>query len=137
MTFVRVLLLSMLAMVGCANQNAHILDSEQSQVQLRQIQSRQFETQDREKTLRSVVATLQDLSFVVDRANFDLGTVSATKLDGYSLRMTVTVNPRGEKMMVVRANGQYNIQPVLDPQPYQQFFVALEKAMFLTAQQVD
>ena len=123
--------------VGCVHQNSFILDSEQSQVQLRQIQSRAFETSDREKTLRSVIATLQDLSFVVDKANLDLGTVSATKLDGYSLRMTVTVNQRGKRIMIVRANAQYNTTAVVDPQPYQQFFSALEKAMFLTAQQVD
>jgi len=29
------------------------------------------------------------------------------------------------------------VTPVEDPQPYQQFFTALEKAMFLTAHEVD
>ena len=66
-----------------------------------------------------------------------LGSVSRTKLDGYALRMTVTVNERGANRMIVRANAQYNITPVEDPIPYQQFFSALEQAMFLTAQKVD
>jgi hypothetical protein len=39
--------------------------------------------------------------------------------------------------MIVRANAQYNTTAVEDPEPYQQFFAALERAMFLTAQQVD
>lgn len=114
-----------------------VMSAGSSQVAIRQIQTRAFDTTDRKKTLRTVIATLQDLGFVIDKADDDLGTVSGTKLDGYSLRMTVTVRPRGEKQTIVRANAQYNITAVEDPEPYQQFFVALEKAMFLTAQQVD
>jgi hypothetical protein len=51
--------------------------------------------------------------------------------------MTVTVRPRGETQLLVRANAQYDVQPVTDPEPYQQFFTSLEKAMFLTAHQAD
>jgi hypothetical protein len=29
------------------------------------------------------------------------------------------------------------MKPVVDPEPYQNFFSALEKAMFLTGQEVD
>jgi hypothetical protein len=116
---------------------SQIMASGSSQVALRQIQTRAFDTSDRKKTLRTVIATLQDLGFVIDKADDELGTVSGTKLDGYSLRMTVTVRPRGTKQTMVRANAQYNITAVEDPHPYQQFFIALEKAMFLTAQQVD
>jgi hypothetical protein len=122
---------------GCVPRNPGILDSEQSQVQLRQIQSRGFDTQDREKTLRAVIATLQDLSFVVDKADLELGTVSATKLDGYSMRMTVSVRQRGNREIIVRANAQFNDRPVLDPQPYQSFFVALERSIFLSSHSVD
>lgn len=122
---------------ACVLPQQRILDSNQSQLQLRQIQSRAFDTIDREKTLRAVIATLQDLSFVVDKADLELGIVSATKLDGYSLRMTVSVYPRGQKQLVVRANAQYNITPVTDPEPYQQFFAALERALFLGAQNID
>lgn len=111
--------------------------SEESQVQLRQIQSRAFNTTDRNKALRTTIATLQDLGFVIDKADSDLGTVSATKLDGYMLRMTVSVRPRGKTQTLVRASGQYQDKPVTQPEPYQQFFAALQKAMFLTAHQVD
>lgn len=114
-----------------------VLETSTSQVQTRQIQTRAFDTTNKTKTLRTVIATLQDLGFVIDKADNELGTISGTKLDGYSLRMTVTVRPRGAKQTLVRANATYNVTPVEDPQPYQQFFVALEKAMFLTAHQVD
>lgn len=114
-----------------------LLASGESQVALRSIQTRVFDTTDRETTLRTAIGTLQDLGFVIDKADADLGAVSATKLDRYMLRMTVTVRPRGQTQTLVRANAQYQDKEVTDPEPYQHFFVALEKAMFLTAQQID
>ena len=130
-------LMVLLLAASCVSPSKQILDTDQSQLAIRQIQSRAFDITDRQKMLRTIIATLQDLSFVIDKADADLGTVSATKLDGYSLRMTATVHPRGEKQLVVRVNAQYNITAVTDPEPYQQFFAALERALFLTAHQVD
>jgi len=130
--------LPMLVLTACqTDSRQQALATSESQLALRQIQSRAFDTTDREMMLRTVIATLQDLSFVVDKADATLGSVSGTKLDGYQLRMTVTVRPRGETQLIVRANAQYNITPVEDPEPYQQFFTALEKSVFLTAQAVD
>ncbi len=126
-----------LGLSACAPQQPRLLDSDTSQVALRQIQSRAFDTTDNAKMLRTVIATMQDLGFVIDKADGDLGSVSGTKLDGYQMRMTVSVRSRGKKQLLVRANAEYNITPVLDPKPYQDFFSALEKAIFLTAQQVD
>lgn len=134
---VLVMIVSLLLVVGCATTQQRLLDSDSSQVQLRSIQTRAFDTTDKEKTLRTVISTLQDLGFVIDKADATLGTVSATKLKYYALRMTVTVRPRGETQLLVRANAQYNVKPVIDPEPYQQFFTSLEKAMFLTAHQAD
>ncbi|HQR49286.1 MAG TPA: hypothetical protein PL152_08110 [Steroidobacteraceae bacterium] len=122
---------------GCAPSTEAVLETGQSAVALRSFQQRAFDTTDKEKTMRSVIATLQDLSFVVDKADLELGTVSATKLSGYQLRITVTVRPRGDTQMLVRANAQYMDKAVEDPKPYQDFFTALEKSMFLTAHQVD
>jgi len=126
-----------LTLGGCAPSTKAVLEMDQSAVQLRSYQQRAFDTADKEQTLRNVISTLQDLSFVVDKADLDLGTVSATKLSGYQVRMTVTVRPRGETQMLVRANAQYMDRAVEDPKPYQDFFTALEKSMFLTAHQVD
>jgi hypothetical protein len=122
---------------GCAPSTEAVMATSQSAVELRSFQQRAFDTSDKEKTMRSVIATLQDLSFVVDKADLDLGTVSATKLSGYQLRITVTVRPRGTTQMLVRANAQYMDKAVEDPKPYQNFFTALEKSMFLTAHNVD
>lgn len=126
-----------LLFTGCASTQQRLLDSDQSQLKLRSIQTKGFDTPDKEKTLRAVIATLQDLEFVIDKADLAVGVVSATKLSGYMLKMSVTVSPRGETQMIVRANAQYNITPVTDPEPYQQFFAALSKSMFLAAHDID
>lgn len=121
-------------MAACATTNERILDvGDQTQLQKRAYQSRIFDTNDRDKVLRAVISTLQDLGFVIDRADYTLGVVSATKLNVYQLKMTVSTRPRGTERTLVRANAQFNVRPVEDPKPYQDFFVSLEKSLFLTA----
>ncbi len=123
---------------GCQmNSRDQVLAVDRTQVQLRSVSTRAFDTGDRNLTIRNVIATLQDLNFVIDKADDSLGTVSATKFDTYVMRMTVTVRPRGDKQVAVRASAQYNMVAVSDAKPYQQFFAALEKAMFLTANEID
>ena len=131
------IIFALLVIFGCQTTQERLLDSDSSQVQLRSIQTRVFDTTDKEQTLRTIISTLQDLGFVVDKADAILGSVSGTKLDRYALRMTVTVRPRGESQLLIRANAQYELKPVTDPEPYQHFFASLQKAMFLTAHQVD
>jgi hypothetical protein len=101
------------------------------------MQTRAFDTFDREQVIRTVMATLQDLGFVIDKADSILGSVTATKQSKYDLRMTVTVRMRGEQQVLVRANAQYKEKPVIEPKPYQDFFTALEKSLFLSAHAVD
>jgi hypothetical protein len=123
---------------GCqTDSRQQVLLTDKSQVALRAVQTRAFDTLETNLALRTVIATLQDLGFVVDKADHQLGTISATKLDGYTMRMTVTVRQRNKAQTSVRASAQYNLVGVSDAKPYQEFFTALEKAMFLTAHKVD
>lgn len=128
-------LISLVSLPACSDSRSRVLESSQSAVQLRAYQARQFDSTDKEEMIRSVMATLQDLGFVIDDANLQIGTVSATKLDGYALRMTVSVRPAAQRT-VVRASANYNEQAVEDPIPYQNFFESLEKAVFLEANEV-
>jgi len=114
-----------------------ILASDQSQVSLRSIQSRMFDTSDQSLTIRTIIATLQDLGFTIDKVDNDIGVVSATKAGDYLLKMTVSSRKRGSEQISVRASAQHNITAVSDPKLYQKFFEALSKAMFLEANQVN
>lgn len=130
-------LIAFFFLIGCVSQNSHILETSESQLKLRSIQTRSFETNDKKMVTRNVVATLQDLNFVIDDADADLGTVSATKLSRYQVKITVQVRPKSENYMIVRANARYNLKPIEDPKIYQDFFTALEKSLFLTANSVE
>ena len=130
------LIVSMMLLGGCASQNSHVMEGG-SAVELRSFQTRAFDTTDKHKMMRTTIAVLQDLGFIIDKTDEDLGLVTGTKLSGYQIRMTVIVQPRGEKQLAVRASAIYNNQPIEDPMPYQDFFAALEKGMFLTAQKID
>lgn len=125
---------------GCVSLGERVLDSGTPTLQLRSFQTRVFDTDDRERTLRTVIATLQDLGFLIEKADATLGAVSGTKVAQtglWGLRMTVTVLPRGQGRLLVRANAQLGQSAVTEAEPYQRFFAALEHAMFLTAHQVD
>lgn len=131
-----VVLLTAALICACSSQNTAIVEGG-SQVRIREIQTREYDTLNKRDTLRSVLATLQDLGFVIDKADYDLATVTATRLRDYQLRMTVTVRDRDGERLAVRANARINGDPIEDPQSYQDFFAALDKAMFLTLHGVD
>lgn len=132
------LLLCLFCTSACVSTNDKILDAgDETQLQKRSYQSRIFDTPDKEKVLRAVIATLQDLGFVIDRADLALGAVSGTRLDGNRTKITVSSQPRGKDRMVVRANAEFNGKPVEDPRQYQNFFISLEKSLFLEARAVD
>ena len=82
---------------------------------LRQMQTREYDTLDRDMTLRSVVATLQDLGFTIDSADAKIGTVTASryyqkqKYDTHVMRMTVTVRDKDGERIAVRRITSYNV----------------------------
>ncbi len=134
--FFLLLSLILLGFSGCASTSERALQGG-NQVELRSMQTRVFDTLDKNLITRSVIATLQDLGFVIDNADADLGTVSGTKLDGYQIKMTVSIRPKSETSTLVRANAQYNLKAIEDAKMYQDFFTSLGQAMFLTANKID
>lgn len=130
------ILVPVLVLTGCASQNSVITEGD-SQVHVRQMQTRVYESLDKSETLRSVLATLQDLGFVIDTADYEMATITATRLQEYELRVTVTVKDRNSHQLAVRANARVDDQLIDDPATYQDFFTVLDKSIFLTRHNVD
>ena len=120
---------------------SQIIGLPEGQLRIRSMQTRAFDTADENRTLRAIIATLQDFGFVIRKADEALGTITAVRIDKYPLRMTVTVRSRGGTQVLVRMNvywrkNEHYILPVRDPIVYQDFFTSLEKSMFLVAHSV-
>ena len=144
MTVRAIVLIAAALIAACVGtRNEDVLGGGESALKLRSAQTRTFDTGDQNGVLRGVVATLQDLGFMVTGADAALGSVSGRKFttDGggrtYDLRITVTVRPRGATQTLVRANAEFNNAPVDDPTAYQNFFASLGKSLFLNASQVE
>ena len=136
-------LLLALLLAGCATDpSREVLSGADNALKMRTAQTRAFETSDKNRVLRGVVATLQDLGFMVTAADAALGTVTARKFTvesgvPYDLRVTVSVRPRDADRMLVRANAEFNSKPVEDAHAYQRFFAALGKTLFLADKEVE
>ena len=121
---------------GCVSTHQDVLGTQYSQVETRNYQSRMFDTGDKQMVLRSVISTMQDLGFIIDRADETLGTVSGTSFTNAS-KMTVSVRPSGKTQMLVRANAQAGLREITNVIAYQNFFNALSQSLFLEAHMVE
>jgi hypothetical protein len=126
----------LLAACSAPQPSPTLLAPTDAQTKLRSYQSRTFDTGDRLRALRAVIGVLQDLGFVIERANDALGLVTGAKFaePGYGdvVGVTVTVRPEGDAKVLVRANAIFNNRAVEDPQVYQNFFAALQRSLFVT-----
>jgi hypothetical protein len=128
-----------LGMAGCASAPpappGPLLAPTEEQMKLRNMQTREFEVADRLTAMRGVIAALQDLGFIIERANEPLGLVTGARFaepNFYDVvGITVTVRALGEKRTLVRANAIFNNQPITDPEVYRNFFATLERALFI------
>jgi hypothetical protein len=125
--------LALAALAACQSDLHDFSQPPESPAKLAAIRSRMFATNDKQKTLRAAIAALQQLGFVVDRADFAAGSVSGAKVDEYLLRLTVTAAPAGADRLLVRAVVRYDVTPVLVPEPYEKFFATLSRILGLDA----
>jgi hypothetical protein len=137
----KLLLAGLLLAQGCVapQPGPDLLAPTDAQMKLRSFQSRTFEVTDRKAAMRGVIAALQDLGFIIERANEPLGLVTAarfTEPDNLSVvEVSVTVRPQADGRMLVRANAIYNRSPVDDPKVYQNFFATLNRSLFITREE--
>lgn len=125
-----------LALMGCSSLRNDVLGISQSQVQMRNYQSRSYDTNNKALVLRAVVSTMQDLGFIIERADEKLGTISGTSFTNAS-KLTVSIRAINNKQIVVRANAQAGLKAIDDPVPYQNFFNALSQSLFLEAHEIN
>jgi hypothetical protein len=125
-------------MQGCAapQPSPDLLAPTEAQMKIRSVQTRSFDLKDRQLAMRGVIAALQDLGFIIERANESLGLVTAARFaepNFYDvIGVTVTVRPETEGRMMIRANAIYNNKPIEDPKVYQNFFATLERSLFVS-----
>lgn len=135
--------LAILLLGGCATKQEPLILSKKGAVELRSMQSREYETADQKKVYRAVIATFQDLGYSITKVEPAAGMVGAAKLA--QLRMTATVFKRSENRVMVRSNAIVKLSPQVEQghqvdsaEFYQKrFFEPLSKALFLTALQVE
>ena len=127
-----------LALVACAAPQPppDLLVPTDAQMKLRSFQTRSFDVPDHKQAIRGVIAALQDLGFIIERANEPMGLVTAARFAEPDylnvVGVTVTVRPQEGGRMMIRANAIYNNKPIEDPKVYQNFFGTLERSVFLT-----
>lgn len=123
---------------GCAapQPSQDLLAPTDAQMKIRSVQTRTFDVKDRQTAMRAVIAALQDLGFIIERANEPLGLVTAARFaepNYYDVvGVTVTVRQESDERMMIRANAIYNNKPIEDPKVYQNFFATLERSFFVT-----
>jgi len=133
-----VLLAGTLFLHGCAAPEVKqdLFAPTDAQLKLRSLQTRTFDLTDRNAAIRGVIASLQDLGFIIERANEGLGLITAARFaePNYYDVVTITVTVRQEtaEKMSIRANAIYNNKPIEDPKVYQNFFAALQRTLFLS-----
>lgn len=106
-----------------------------AQMKIRSMQTRSFDVKDRQTAMRGVIAALQDLGFIIERANEPLGLITAARFaepNFYDVvGVTVTIRSEADGRMTIRANAIYNNKPIEDPKVYQNFFATLERSLFV------
>ena len=104
-----------LAALACASPpepTPDLLAPTAEQMKLRSFQTRTFDVASRNQAMRGVIAALQDLGFIIERANEPLGLVTAARFAEpryYDVvGVTVTVRPQGDGQVMIRANAIFN-----------------------------
>ncbi|MBX7254748.1 MAG: hypothetical protein K1Y02_00205 [Candidatus Hydrogenedentes bacterium] len=132
-----------------------------TQLELRGFQTREYDTQDMRLVMKAMVNVLQDMGFIINNADTQLGLLSANKMTDIAhskreikraqkkeellsktlvLDCTANVSAFG-KQSRVRVNFQQRVlgtngatmsaSPITDAAFYQQFFAQVDKGIFL------
>ena len=130
----------MLTLGGCSGFSVPSVSPNESPSSLRSYQSRKYDSVTRDIISNAIMVTLQDLDFLTDQADLDVGFITATKVQGEnSLKITITITEKANNVFVVRSIIQRHLKlfrkvsrtVIKDPKEYQSFFTALNRGLFL------
>ncbi|MCL2463353.1 MAG: hypothetical protein FWF44_11855, partial [Defluviitaleaceae bacterium] len=97
-------------------------------------ESRSFDIGDKEKTLRAAIVALQELDFVIDKADEARAAILGDKTDrNISRIIEVMVQQKSPEQLVVRVTARIDGKAVNNPEYYQPFFDALSRTLSLAA----
>jgi len=101
-------------LIGCATQQPTV---EKTQLQIREFQTRTYDTADFKMVMKSVMSSLQDDGYIIQQANVDLGLLTAKKdldtTDNFSAGLSALSaaldgranNARYEKTTIIEASA--------------------------------
>lgn len=125
-----------------------------SSLEIRQMQTRNYEVKDKKELMEAIVNVLQDRDYLINESNYNLGVVSGykeckekTSLNTYYVRYetSVQINELNGNNYKVRTNFiKKNIDPTGSPSTlidiknpeefYRDFFTQLNKSLFIESQ---
>jgi hypothetical protein len=91
--------------------------------------SRELATADLARTQRLAIAALQDLGFALESADAERGTLVASRLDAYPLRLAITLAPATDTTLTATVLADYAGRPLADPRPAEAFLAALAASL--------
>lgn len=131
-------LIACLVLAACASpppEPESLFAPTEEQAKIRNLQTRTFDIADRRRVLRAVISALQDLGFIIERANEPLGLVTAARFAEprfYDVAgVTVTVRSTDAERTTVRANVMFNNEPITTPEVYRNFFATLQRSLLI------
>lgn len=130
----------MLILGGCSGFSVPSVSPNESPSSLRSYQSRKYDSVTKDVISNAIMVTLQDLNFLTDQADLDVGFITATKVQGRnSLKITITITEKADNVFIVRSIILRHLKlfwkvrrtVINDPKEYQSFFTALNRSLFL------
>ena len=130
-------------LAGCTgadyNPNVAAVDN---QLEIRSLQTRRFEDADYQELIAAIIGTLQDYHFRIQRADAELGAITAYQVTrqkhrsrlGGRTELTILVRERGHRLYQVRINMTIGPEVQELPELYQKFFAAVSKRLHYESQ---
>ena len=138
--------LSLFCLFGCVTPKSNA-EPEMSQLQIREYQTRTYETNDTKMVIKAVINVLQDEGYMFTNTDSAIGLVSVEKsvnagksvavtegvvnISEFGQQTRVRINFRVKTTKIGKRGTVTKINQIIDEQYYQDFFIKVDKGVFL------